>query len=156
MTEPPTINPAIAEMMRASRELISHEHSLFRTFNLKALSVGAGEMKFSLDLNAEFGDGGGAVHGGLLTIILDSIFGMTVFTALEEMKPIATINLRTDYLAAAPIGARAICEARCVGIRNDVAYVRGALSAEPDGSLYATAAGAFMVGTSGRSKGSRL
>ena len=47
----------------------------------------------------------GKIHGGLYTIIIDSIFGLAVFTALEAVKPIATINLRTDYLGEALPGA---------------------------------------------------
>ncbi|MEL7487416.1 MAG: PaaI family thioesterase, partial [Pseudomonadota bacterium] len=118
--------------------------------------IGAGETRFSLDLNPEFDDGDGKIHSGLMTIILDSIFGITVLTALEALQPIATINLRTDFLGDAGIGARAVCDAKCVAIRNDVATVRGALTREADGALLASAAGAFMVGTRGATKASRL
>jgi acyl-coenzyme A thioesterase PaaI-like protein len=79
-----------------------------------------------------------------------------VFTALEEVKPIATINLRTDYIAPIDAGERAICAAECEAIRDDIAYVAGRLTLETNGQMLATGAGAFMVGTKGPMKGMRL
>jgi uncharacterized protein (TIGR00369 family) len=156
-TRPPAdIHPAIASMMRAARDMLAHEHSLLASLGLRPLLLGAGKTSFSLELADRFDDGTGVVHGGLLTIILDSIMGLTVFTALDELKPIATINLRTDFICAATSGMRVVCVCECEGVRNDIAYVTGRISAESDSALIAMAAGAFMIGTRGLSKGSRL
>lgn len=159
MTDPKIsgdINPAIGEMLRSARDFLAHEHSLFRSLSLKPILIGKGKASFSIAMPATFADADGAVHGGLFTIILDSIFGLTVFTALEEIKPIATINLRTDYVGTAMAGARAVCAAECDAIRGDVAHVVGRLTLEGDRGLIATGAGAFMVGTKGPIKGMRL
>lgn len=159
MTDPKIsgdINPAIGEMLRSARDFLAHEHSLFRSLSLKPILIGKGKATFSMAMPATFADAAGDVHGGLFTIILDSIFGLTVFTALEEIKPIATINLRTDHVGAARAGARAVCAAKCAAICGDVAHVAGRLTLEGDGRLIATAAGAFMVGARGPVKGMRL
>ncbi len=159
MTENPSrgeINPAIGTMLRSARDFLAHEHSLFRSLELQPILIGKGKAEFSMALPASFADADGDVHGGLYTIIIDSIFGLCVFTALEEIKPIATINLRTDYIGAIRPGDRAVCAADCEAIRGDVAYVSGRLTAESDGRLLATGAGAFMVGTKGPIKGMRL
>lgn len=159
MTENPSrgeINPAIGSMLRSARDFLAHEHSLFRSLELQPILIGKGKAEFSMALPASFAGADGDVHGGLYTIIIDSIFGLCVFTALEEIKPIATINLRTDYIGAIRPGDRAVCAADCEAIRGDVAYVSGRLTAEADGRLLATGAGAFMVGTKGPIKGMRL
>lgn len=150
------INPTIGAMLRAARDFLTHEHSLFRSLDLNPILIGKGKATFSMAMPPAFAGPDGKVHGGLYTIILDSIFGLAVFTALEEVKPIATINLRTDHIGAASTGARAVCAAECERISGDVAYVSGRLTLENGGALIATGAGAFMIGTKGPLTGMRL
>jgi len=160
MTEKPSprhdINPAIGAMLHSARDFLTHEHALFSSLGLKPLLVGRGQTRFSFDVPGEFGDGDGSAHSGFLTIVLDSIMGLTVFTALEEFKPIATINLRTDYLDRAKCGVRAVCECRCLNIIDEIAFVHGEVATEEGGALIATSAGAFIVGARGAAKASRL
>ncbi|MFN3959900.1 MAG: PaaI family thioesterase [Parvularculaceae bacterium] len=150
------INPTIGAMLRSARDFLAHEHSLFRTLALEPMLIGRGQATFALTLPPAFAAAGGFIHGGLCTIVLDSIFGLTVFTAMEDVKPIATINLRTDYVAKARPGARVRCAAQCDAIDNDIAYVSGRLALEEGGGLIATASGAFMIGTKGPMKGMRV
>jgi len=150
------INPAIGSMLKSARDWLTHEHSLFRSLNLEPVLIGKGRATFAVDLPADFADTDGAVHGGLMTIIMDSIFGLAVFTALEQLKPIATINLRTDYLASADTGTRVVCTSQCNDIHGDVAYVSGNIKTHSDNKLLATGSGTFMIGTRSPSKGSRL
>ena len=150
------INPAIGAMLKNARDWLTHEHSLFRTLNLEPLLIGKGKATFAVDLPEDFSNAEGAVHGGLLTIIMDSIFGLSVFTALDKLKPIATINLRSDYLADAIPGARVVCHADCYCVVDEVAFVTGNVTVKETGLLLASGSGAFMVGTRGLSKGSRL
>jgi uncharacterized protein (TIGR00369 family) len=150
------IHPSIGAMLNNARDWLTHEHSLFQSLNLEPSLLGKGKATFVMDLPEAFTGAEGVIHGGLMTIIMDSIFGLTVFTALEELKPIATINLRIDYIATAEAGARTVCAAHCIAVNDDIAYVSGDLKIEDDGRLLATGAGAFMVGTRGPVKGSRL
>lgn len=150
------IHPSIGAMLNNARDWLTHEHSLFRSLNLEPTLFGKGKATFIVDLPEAFTGEGNLIHGGLMTIIMDSIFGLTVFTALEEIKPIATINLHIDYIANAEAGMRAVCAAHCIAVRDDIAHVSGDLKIEADGRLLATGSGAFMVGTRGPVKGSRL
>jgi acyl-coenzyme A thioesterase PaaI-like protein len=152
----PPLNPVIGAMLRSARDFLTHEHSLFRSLGLKPILIGRGRTSFSVDLPAAFSESAAAVHGGLHVMILDSIMGLTVFTALDEIKPIATINLRVDQLRAAAPGARAICACECAGIIDEIAFVSGRLTLENGGDLLSLGEGAFMVGTRGPAKGSRL
>ena len=150
------INPAIGAMLKNARDWLTHEHSLFRTLNLEPLLIGKGKATFAVDLPENFAGANDAIHGGLLTIIMDSIFGLCVFTALDKLKPIATINLRSDYLADAEPGERVICDADCVQIIDEVAFVTGKVTVKDTGRLLASGSGAFMVGTRSLTKVSRL
>lgn len=150
------INPTIAGMLKSARDFLAHEHSLFRTLRLEPVLIGRGQATFAMSLPTAFADADGLIHGGLATIILDSIFGLTVFTAMDAVKPIATINLRTDYVARACVGARVRCAAHCDAIDDDIAYVSGRLTREDDGALIATASGAFMIGVKGPVMGMRV
>ena len=150
------INPTIGAMLRSARDFLAHEHSLFRTLALQPVLIGRGQATFALTLPPAFAGPDGFIHGGLCTIVLDSIFGLTVFTAMEQVKPIATINLRTDYVARASPGARVRCAAICEAVDDDVAYVSGKLAFEEGGGLIAIASGAFMIGTKGPMKGMRV
>jgi acyl-coenzyme A thioesterase PaaI-like protein len=157
MSDVPTdINPTIGAMLRSARDFLAHEHSLFRTLALQPVLIGRGQATFALTLPPAFAGADGFIHGGLCTIVLDSIFGLTVFTALEEVKPIATINLRTDYVGRARPGARVRCAATCEAVDDDVAYVSGKLTFEEGGGLIAVASDAFMIGTKGPMKGMRV
>ncbi|WP_411820653.1 PaaI family thioesterase [Hyphococcus formosus] len=150
------INPAIGKMLSGARDWLLHEHSLFYSLDLKPILIGRNKATFSVHLPQDFLDANGYVHGGLLTIIMDSIFGLAAFTALDEFNPIATINLRTDYLTNTKAGGRVICAAECIKLRGDVAYVVGDLRAEQTDEQVATATGAFMIGTRSSNVASRL
>ena len=150
------INPAIGAMLKSAGEWLLHEHALFQTLDLKPLVIGRGKASFSVYLPETFCDAQGRIHGSLYTIIMDSIFGLAAFTSLDELKPIATINLRADYLGETSPGGRVICEAECTKLRDDIAYVAGRLIDDATKETVATASGAFMVGTRSAGKESRL
>jgi len=152
----PEINPAIGALLQSARDFLTHEHTLFSTLGLKPLLIGRGQMRFSFDTPASYDDGDGNVHGGFLTIVNDSIMGLTVFTTLEEFKPIATVNLRTDYIEPLKCGTRAVCTCDCYAIVDEIAFVKAEIRTENDSTLIATGSAAFMVGTRGPSKVSRL
>lgn len=151
-----TINPAVGAMLQSARDWLLHEHSLFKTLDLKPTLIGRNKATFSVYLPDDFQNAAGGIHGGLFTIIMDSIFGLAAFTALDELKPVATINLRTDYVGEAAPGGRVSCAAECRKLKGDVAYVSGDLTDEESGALIATGAGAFIVGARGPGRESRL
>lgn len=147
------INPAISALLKNARKMLMHEHSLFESLRLDPISISAGETRFKLTMSPEFDDGQGYVHPGMLTVILDSLLGLTVFTAMTAPHPIATINLRTDYVKPVLINARVECAAHCLSITDDVAHVRGEIVMEDEEMAYAS--GAFIINASSGEQGSR-
>jgi len=142
---PEPLAPSIAMAFEGIRAAFAKEHPLFSQLKPKALRVGRGDLAIQLTPTETFLDGD-RVHSGLMTVLLDTIMGMATWSDLETFEPLATINLQTDTYCQAEPGKNIICEAICEGIMDDVSIVRGKATSE-DGTLLATAAGTFMVGT---------
>ena len=161
MTDKPKIefgeglSPSFMKMLEGARSFIESEHFLFKKLGLRATRIGLGEASFNLTADKAFCDGD-AIHGGVFTILLDTIMSFAVMTRLEEMQAMATINLKTDYPGAATPGARIICSASCHAIRDDVAFTSGKAVDKETGALIALAEATFMVGTRSKPKASRL
>jgi uncharacterized protein (TIGR00369 family) len=92
-----------------------------------------------------------ALHGGVITTLLDTAGGAAVYLALAEPTPIATLDLRVDFLGP-PTPERAVfARAECVKTTRHVAFVRVVASHEPDGPPLASASATYMRSTKGRS-----
>jgi uncharacterized protein (TIGR00369 family) len=87
----------------------------------------------------------GIVHGGVITGILDHTCGMCVTAALRTPMPIATLDLRIDYMKPAVPGQDIFAEAECVKVGHDVAFVRGLAHQGSREEPIALCTGAFML-----------
>ena len=97
----------------------------------------------------------GVLHGGVITALLDTASGFAVHTRLSEWSPIATLDLRIDYLKPAERGETVTARAECYRMSKHVAFCRGvAYHRDPEDPI-AHAAGSFMLGTSGPNMDSR-
>ena len=56
---------------------------------------------------------------------MDSAGGFSVMTAAERMQPVATLDLRLDYLRAATPGATVIGRSEVQKLTRSVVFVRG-------------------------------
>lgn len=91
----------------------------------------------------------GVFAGGLVTTLLDHTGGLAVWVALDGFKPIATLDLRVDYMRAARAREDLIAEARCYRLTPSVAFVR-AWAYETEVADPVAAAQAVYVITSAR------
>lgn len=87
------------------------------------------------------------IHTGCLTALADSTCGIAVGTALEEMEPFATLDLRMDYLRSADVGLDVICEAHCHRLSRSVAFVSAELRQPGSDDVIAIANATFMRAT---------
>ena len=88
----------------------------------------------------------GVVFGGVITTLLDHASGLAVFCSLSELKAIATLDLRIDYLRAAEPGCDLVGRAECYKLGAQVAFVRGtAWDRSPD-DPFASLLATMMVG----------
>jgi uncharacterized protein (TIGR00369 family) len=89
----------------------------------------------------------GTLHGGAITALLDASSGLAVFNVLAELVPIATLDLRIDYLRPADPGKSVISKATCYKVTRNVAFTRAvAYHDDPDDAI-AHAVGTFMLST---------
>jgi uncharacterized protein (TIGR00369 family) len=97
----------------------------------------------------------GVLHGGAITALMDAACGMAVFLKLGEPVPIATLDLRIDYLRPATPAQEIHGRAECFKVTRSVAFVRcEAFHPESEGDLVAVANGTFMI-FRGRPMGAR-
>jgi len=93
----------------------------------------------------------GTLHGGAITALLDGASGAAVFAALSELVPIATLDLRIDYLRPAE-NVAVLARATCYKMTKHVAFTRAvAYHDDPDNPI-AHSVGTFMVSTRGTPK----
>jgi len=68
---------------------------------------------------------GSMLHGGILTALLDSAFGLANFLAIEDVQTMATIDLRVEYLRPAQSRADVMVFAECYRHTRHVAFNSG-------------------------------
>lgn len=91
--------------------------------------------------------GRGLLHPGPLIVLADSCCGLAVATTLTERMPIATLDLRMDYLRPAAPGQDLHCETQCFRKTRNVAFVRGELWQAERAQPVASVQAAFMLAT---------
>ena len=88
----------------------------------------------------------GVLHGGAITALLDAACGMAVWVKIAEPIPIATLDLRIDYLRPATPNKEVHGCAECFRVTQNVAFVRcEAFHAGGEGDLVAVANGTFIL-----------
>ena len=87
----------------------------------------------------------GVLAGGAVFSLIDTAAGMAVFARLKRFEPIATLDLRIDYLRPACHGQPLAARMECYRLTRAVAFVRGTAH-HPDDRIVAHASGTFMRG----------
>jgi uncharacterized protein (TIGR00369 family) len=67
------------------------------------------------------------LHGGVLTALLDSVFGLANFVAIDGISSMATIDLRVDYLRPARSQADIMVRAECFRQTRHIAFDSGSV-----------------------------
>jgi len=133
---------------RATRGFVEHiPHN--RALGMKVLELRRSEAVFSLPYDTKLvgNPDTGVLHGGAITALLDACSGAAVFAALTEWSPIATLDLRIDYLRGGEPGRDITCRAHCYRVTRNVAFTRAVAYHDDESDPIATSAGTFMLGT---------
>jgi len=139
------------EWLQVAESFFFGSHPLFNSLGLKVENISDDKVSIRATLaeDFEFEENSNLLHTGVFTIILDTVFGFAVLSKLKNLQPIATINLKTEYIAPAISGAQVLCDASCYAICGDIAHVRGEIYDLSREHVFATATAAFMIGTRG-------
>ncbi len=92
----------------------------------------------------------GLIHPGCLSVLADTACGVAVGTALEQLEPFATLDLRMDYLRPALANTDLICTAHCHRLSRSVAFVRGELTQPGQSEPVAMVSATFMRATANK------
>ncbi len=87
----------------------------------------------------------GVIAGGAVTALLDHACGMAVWDELNEYKPIATMDLRIDYMRPAQPNRDLFILAKCYKLTRSVGFVRGFAYDDTLSDPVAAAQAAFII-----------
>lgn len=92
----------------------------------------------------------GLWHTSVVIALIDATGGLSVQLALEQPEPIATLDLRTDYLRPSVVNKPLFARAECYHVTRYIAFMRGELFQESRDRLVAHCSAAFMRTSRGR------
>ena len=104
-----------------------------------------------LDVTANHSNRNGALHGGIIAMLLDAACGFTASMRLgggEALTPLVTVSLTTSFVGAAHIGSRVTAIGFAADGGRKICHVQGRLT-DQDDRLIATAQGVFRKMTLG-------
>jgi uncharacterized protein (TIGR00369 family) len=112
----------VARLLRGVTRFVPHNRALGIGF----VSLTAGRVTLALPYDEKLVGNPltGVVHGGAITALLDAACGLAVFVKLGEAIPIATLDLRIDYLRPATPSKEVRACAECFRVTRNVAFVR--------------------------------
>lgn len=87
----------------------------------------------------------GVIAGGVVTTLLDHTCGHAVGMAMTRAAPMATLDLRIDYMRAAEPGRDIHARAHCYKLTHSIAFVRATAYDRDQSDPVATAQAAFML-----------
>ena len=87
----------------------------------------------------------GVFAGGLVTTLLDHIGGLAVWTVMDSFQPIATLDLRVDYMRAARPRQDLFAQAKCYRMTPTIAFVRAWAFEESASDPVAAAQSAYVL-----------
>jgi uncharacterized protein (TIGR00369 family) len=133
------------KMAHAFSRAVPHNQAL----GIRLLDITATEVMFELPYDAKLvgNPDTGTLHGGAITALLDGCSGAAVFAALTELVPIATLDLRIDYLKLAEPGKSVIGKASCYKMTRNVAFTRAVAYQDDPENVIAHSVGTFMLST---------
>jgi uncharacterized protein (TIGR00369 family) len=125
-----------------------------RRIGFQVLSVREGVCVGKLTFKAELvGDlSTGVLHGGVVTTLLDTTGGAAVLSALGAPIPLATLDLRIDYLRPSLPGRDLYARVECYKKTRNIAFARGIAYDGEESDAVAAMAATYML----RTQASRL
>lgn len=134
---------------QAFRKRVPHNDAL--GLELVEIADGLARMKLPYSPKLVGNPESGVLHGGAITSLIDACSGASVFMKLQQNIPIATLDLRIDYMGPAEPGRDVLARAECYRVTKHVAFARAIAYHDDESRPIATSASTFMISTKGRS-----
>lgn len=133
------INPAWLEKMQTLRSAETY----FRLLSMELREVAWGQARLELEVGPQHLQPYGAVHGGVISSLVDSAGFWAVYSMLPQGREATTIEMKLNYLAPARSG-RLICEGRCIKLGRTLGLAEARVDNEA-GELLAHGTVTMMV-----------
>lgn len=95
------------------------------------------------------------IHTGVITTLVDTVSGLAAFAGIGEFEPIATLDLRMDYLRPALPDKTLHCRAECYRLTRSIAFVRAWVWQDREQEPVAVSQSAFMRSSHSASRSKR-
>lgn len=137
----------LARLNQAFADFVPHNRAL----EMRFLRYGDGEAVMVVPYRPHLvgNPETGVLHGGVISSLLDATSGAAVYMKTRTPVPIATLDLRIDYLKPASPGRDVIARAHCYKLTRNVAFVRASAYHDDEADPIAASAGTFMIATKG-------
>ena len=126
-------------------------HNVALGLEMIEISGGRCTMRLPYDKRLIGNPDTGVLHGGVISSFIDAVSGIAVFSATAEIIPIATLDLRIDYLKPATPERDLLVQAHCYKLTRSIAFVRALAYHDDRADPVATSVSTFMMGTGGSS-----
>ncbi|MHB8877264.1 MAG: PaaI family thioesterase [Myxococcaceae bacterium] len=133
------------------RDLVPHNRALGMSLVQAGVSPAVAVLRLPYDERFVGNPETGVLHGGVITALVDAACGASVHFKLQSAIPIATLDLRIDYLKPATPGKAVHARAECFKATHNVAFVRAIAYHDLETDPLAAASATFMISTKGRS-----
>jgi uncharacterized protein (TIGR00369 family) len=145
-TTEPRPDAALPDLARIVTAFAAIPHSRLLGMRLEEVRRGSGAMSLAWDEKLIGNPRTRVVHSGVITALLDTLCGLVVMASVPEGTPLATLDLRIDYLRPATPEETIRAHAECYKVTQTVAFVRGvAFHTTPEDAI-AHCTGTFMRG----------
>lgn len=135
--------PDLARVVSAFADI---PHCRLLGMRLDEVRRGSGMMSLDWDERLVGNPRTRVVHSGVVTALLDTLCGLVVMASVPEGTPMATLDLRIDYLKPATPEQMIRASAECYKVTANVAFVRGLAFHEGRNDAIAHCTGTFMLG----------
>ncbi len=129
-------------------------HAKFLGMKFVAIDISRATLSLPYDKKLVGNVETGILHGGVLTALLDQASGLAAVSSFEDVMPVATLDLRIDYMRAGKPGKTLIAEAHAYKTTRHIAFVRAIAHDGDVNDPVATSQASFM--TTGRNKKSSV
>lgn len=86
----------------------------------------------------------GLLHTGIITTLVDTVSGLAALSATGQFEPIATLDLRMDYLRPALPDRTLYSHAECYRLTRSIAFVRARAWQDDEQQPIAVSQSTFM------------
>lgn len=97
----------------------------------------------------------GLIHTGVISSMIDTASGLAVFARLANFEPIATLDLRMDYLRPALRERDLHCKAECYRVSSHIAFVRASAWQMDEAEPVAVSQSVFMRASHSKARSER-